>query len=217
MSLNADIQSKLAAVKSQVPPPVFSKLEAIFDRLEQASVGVHAPKPPAKAPDVTIISVKGSPVTLESLYADQPLVVLFYRGGWCMFCDLTLRAFDKAVGDIDAAGARLIAVSPQTVAKTEATGTERDLHFDLFSDPTNDAAEAFKLTWSLTEEERGLYTAFNAKLDEANGDDRWELPAPAAFVIARDGTIQWSWVDSNYTHRPEPDDVLAALRQMQKS
>ena len=214
MSLNADIQTKLAAVKTQVPPPVFAKLEGIFERLQRASVGTDAPKPPAKAPDVTIVSGHGDMISLKSLYADQPLVVLFYRGRWCMFCDLTLRAFDKAVDDFKAAGARLMAISPQTVAETVITGTERCLRFDLFSDPTNAAAEAFKLTWSLTEEERGLYAAFNARLDETNGDDRWELPAPAAFLIAPDGMIRWSWVDSNYTRRPEPEDVLAAVRQI---
>ena len=103
---------------------------------------------------------------------------------------------------------------PQTVENTEKTGQDRALRFDLCSDPRNEAAQAFGLTWQLTPEEQQLYAAFNAHLDQANGNQDWELPAPAAFVIDREGIIRWSWVDSNYTRRPEPTEIVAALRNL---
>ena len=214
MALNTQIQTLLGTMRPQIPPPVFTKLLAVLDRLESTRVGAAAPKAGMAIPDVAVTGAKGERVSLRSLSGDGPLVLLFYRGGWCVFCDLTLRAFDRALDDITAAGGRLIAVSPQTVENSEKTGQERQLRFDLFSDPRNEAAQAFGLTWQLTPEERELYVAFNADLAQANGNQDWELPAPAAFLIDRQGMIRWSWVDSNYTRRPEPAEVVAELRKL---
>ena len=140
--------------------------------------------------------------------------MIYYRGRCCPFCDLTLRAFDAQADAFKAAGARLVGVSPQTVAESIKTADERSLGFEVVSDPHNAAAQAFSLAWALTEEERALYTALDSKLDVANGDDRWELPAPATFIIDQAGTVRWAWVDTNWTRRPEPVDVLAALRAL---
>ncbi len=123
-----------------------------------------------------------------------------------------LRAFDKQADEFETAGARLIAVSPQTVAESQLTASERDLSMQVLSDPHNAAAEAFEIAWSLTADEKELYKAFGSMLDAANGDDRWQLPAPAIFIIDRSGVVRWSHVDPNHTRRPEPSDVLATLR-----
>ena len=215
MTLNADIQTRLAGAKAQMPPPVFAKLGEMFERLEAAHVGAGAPKVGEPAPDTRFTSRDGSEVSLASLHADGAVVLIFYRGRWCPFCDLTLRAFDADAEAFKSAGARLVGVSPQTTVESARTADERNLRFEVLRDPHNAAAQAFGLAWALTEEERALYTAFDSKLDVANGDDRWQLPAPATFIVDRTGVVRWAWVDSNWTRRPEPADVLAALHALQ--
>lgn len=214
MTLNSETRALFEQAKAKAPPPVIAKLLAIFDRLEAAHLGSNATKVGDKAPAGQFLDSAGKLVSLASLYAERPIVLMSFRGRWCPFCDLTLKAFNAIQGDINAAGAHLIAVSPQTVEQTALTKSERGLAFDVMSDPHNAAAEAFGLAWSLTEEERGLYKAFNSNLDQANGDDRWALPAPAAFVIDQQGIVRWAYVDPNHTRRPEPADVLAAVRAL---
>ena len=215
MTLNADIQARLAGARAQMPPPVFGKLGAMFERLEAAHVGENAPKVGDRAPAASFVAGDGSAVTLASLHRDRPMVLIFYRGRWCPFCDLTLRAFDAEAEAFAEAGVRLVGVSPQTTAESTKTAEERQLRFEVLSDPHNAAAQAFGLAWALTDEERALYVAFGSKLDVANGDDRWQLPAPATFIVDRTGVVRWCWVDSNWTRRPEPVDVLAAARALQ--
>ena len=187
----------------------------MFARLEREGVGQHAPGVGDKAPVVELVGADGAAAPLASLHAERPLVLLFYRGRWCPFCDLTLRAYEKAAGDIASAGAALAAVSPQTLVETAATGAERNLSYPLFSDPGNAASRAFGLDWQVQPgAEQALYRGFGSHVDQANGDEEWRLPAPAAFVIDRAGIVRWAWTDSNWTLRPEPEAVLAAVRAL---
>ena len=213
MSLNADIQTMIEGVRAKAPPQVFQTLGTMFGRLESDGVAKGAPKPGDPAPAATLVAADGSRTELTALYGDKPLVLLFYRGRWCPFCDLTLRAYEKAAPEFAAAGVTLAAVSPQTLVETAQTSAERSLSYPLYSDPGNAASHAFGLDWQVEEgAERGLYQGFGSNVDQANGDDEWRLPAPAAFVIDTHGMIRWAWADSNWTHRPEPEEVLAAVR-----
>jgi peroxiredoxin len=215
MSLNQDIQAVVAQAREHAPPEAFQTLGAMFARLEREGVGAGAPKPGDKAPDATVLDRDGATVRLAALHAERPLALIFYRGRWCPFCDLTLRAYDRAAPEFAAAGASLAAVSPQTVLESATTGEERGLSYPLFSDPANRAARAFGLAWQVQAgAEQALYTGFGARVTEANGDDSWELPAPAVFVVDRTGVVRWSSVDANWTRRAEPEDVLAAVRAL---
>lgn len=218
MSLNADIQNLIAAVRPTVPPQVFQTLGNMLARLEADGVAGNVPRAGAKAPDVRFVGPEGKAVELAALYAQKPLVLLFYRGRWCPFCDLTLRAFEQLAPEFAAAGVGLMAVSPQPLFETEQTGTERQLSYVLYSDPGNAASHAFGLDWQVHEgTERALYHGFGSHVDQANGDDEWRLPAPAAFVIDTQGVVRWGWADSNWTRRPEPADVLAAAKVLTAS
>jgi peroxiredoxin len=214
MTLGTDIQNTLAGFKGNAPPEIFQQIEAAIARLEAARIGADAPTPGTAVPETQLLSLSGAPVALQQLYSDHPLVLIFYRGRWCPFCNLTLRAYNSLVHDFEAAGARLVAVSPQTLEEAAATHAERGLEFELVTDPHNTAARAFGLAWSLTAEDRALYTAFGVNLEIVNGDDRWELPAPATFIIDRTGIVRWSSVDPNYTQRAEPAEVLDALKSV---
>lgn len=214
MTLNTQMETLFAGIKANAPPPVIAKAVAIFDRLEAARLGQTAPKPGDRAPDVNLSSLDGATTTLADLVAAGPVTLMFYRGRWCPFCSLALTAYDKLADAFAAGGAPLVAVSPQTVAETRTMAANRPFAIRLMSDPQNAAAEAFAIAWSLTDDEKQLYAAFGSMLDAANGDDRWQLPAPAVFIIDRERTVRWSHVDPNHTRRIEPDAVLAALQEL---
>lgn len=171
------------------------------------AVGAHAPE--FRLPDAN-----GGEVTLSSLLANGPVVLAFYRGAWCPYCAIELHALQARLGEITEAGATLVAVSPQTPDNSLSTAEKLDLTFPVLSDVGNVVARSFGLVFSLPEDLRTVYDGFGIDLPAANGDLTFELPVPATFVIAADGTVAWRFADADYTKRAEPDDVIAALASL---
>ncbi|MGC8514105.1 MAG: peroxiredoxin-like family protein [Acidimicrobiales bacterium] len=171
-----------------------------------SSLGVGATAPDFDLPDAT-----GTKVSLSTLLAKGPVVLAFYRGGWCPYCSTELRALQAKLPEIEAAGATLVAVSPQTPDTSLSTAEKLDLAFPVLSDAGNQVAESFGLVFTLPEALREVYSGFGIDLPAANGDDRFSLPIPATYVLRADGTVAWRFADADYTKRAEPDDVLAAL------
>ncbi|MDE3205089.1 MAG: AhpC/TSA family protein [Acidobacteriota bacterium] len=177
--------------------------------LAQRSLAVGALAPDFALPDAT-----GRRVALTSLLAEGPVVLSFYRGGWCPYCSTQLRALQTRLADIAEAGGRLVAVSPQTPDHSLSTAEKLELAFPVLSDVGNIVARTYGLVFSLPEDLREVYAGFGLDLPAANGDDTFELPMPATFVVGTDGKVTWRFVDSDYTRRAEPDDVIDALRSL---
>jgi peroxiredoxin len=165
----------------------------------------------AKVPDFVLPDATGTKVSLSALLAKGPVVLAFYRGGWCPYCSTELRALQARLAEFNAAGATLVAVSPQTPDASLSTAEKLNLAFPVLSDEGNQVAESFGLVFSLPEALREVYLGFGLDLPTANGDDTFRLPIPATYVIRADGTVAWRFADADYTKRAEPDDVLAAL------
>jgi len=163
-------------------------------------------------PDFTLPDHTGNDVSLSSLLARGPVVVSFYRGGWCPYCSLELRALQTRLEEITAAGATLVAISPQTPDDSLSTAEKLELRFPVLSDVGNVVADKLGLVFTIPEPLREVYQGFGIDLPAANGDHSFRLPIPATYVLGRDGTVLWRHVDPDYTRRAEPDDVLAALR-----
>jgi peroxiredoxin len=151
-------------------------------------------------------------LTLARLRSDGPVVLVFYRGAWCPYCNLQLRAFQAALADIHAAGASLVAISPQTPDNSLTLAEQAELALPVLSDVGNDVARSYGLVYALGAADRELHSGAGIDLTAFNGDDSWELPAPAVFVVDADGTIRYASVAGDYRWRVGPDEVLAALR-----
>lgn len=180
--------------------------EVAASGIAESSLGVGA-----KAPEFTLPDATGTDVNLSSLLDEGPVVLTFYRGGWCPYCSIELRALQTRLPEITAAGATLVAVSPQTPDSSLLTAEKLALAFPVLSDVGNRVAEAFGLVFYLPEALREVYAGFGIDLPAANGDKTFRLPVPATYVLRRDGTVAWRFADPDYTKRAEPDDVLAAL------
>lgn len=167
--------------------------------------------PDDRAPDFTLRGPRGRSIALANLLEAGAVVVTFYRGGWCPYCNMQLRAYQAVLTQITALGARLVAISPQRPDGSLSTAEANKLTFDVLSDIGNRVAHSFGLVWSLPEELRSALRSSNKALPDINGDDSWELPVPATYVIAREGGVALASIDVDYRNRLEPDAILAAL------
>ena len=165
-----------------------------------------------KAPAFTLKDADGVDVSSTDLLARGPLVVTFYRGVWCPYCNMDLQAIEAALPGLKALGAQLVAISPQTAPNSRRSQRENKLSFPILADPGNAIADAFRLRFELPDYLKDLYkSAFKNDLKVVNGDPSWTLPMPARYVIGQDGIILYAEVNPDYTIRPDPEDLLPVL------
>ena len=207
-----------AGIAQYVPAESQAINARAVEKLQASGVASHALAPGASAPSFTLTAANGEQVSSASLLARGPLVVLFIRGRWCPFCVATLEAYNEALPQLRAAGAELVAISPMTVKHSAFEADQHKLlQFPLLSDAGNAVARQFGLVYRVEPEQQALYKRVFINLVQQNGDDSWELPIPAAFVIGQDGRIRWAFADADYMRRPEPREVVAALADARRA
>jgi peroxiredoxin len=215
------LQDKLDAFKADfkagkapyfAPPEIHPVMERATAELIASGQAERALRAGDKAPVFTLDDPNGTPVSSEELLAKGPLVISFYRGVWCPYCNLELQALQEALPSFEELGASLVAISPQNAVNSRKSVRTNQLGFPILSDTHNDVAAAFGLRFALPDYLVELYKNLKNDLPAFNGDPSWTLPMPARYVIGQDGTILYSEVNPDYTHRPEPADMLPALR-----
>ena len=169
------------------------------------------------APEFTLRDPDGNPVSSRELLAKGPLVISFYRGVWCPYCNLELQALQAALPEIAARGANLVAISPQTAPNSRKSQRDNKLEFPILSDVKSEVANAFGIRFALPDYLVGLYKSFKNDLPAFNDDPSWVLPMPARYVIGTDGIIAYSEVNPDYTERPDPSELLPVLDRLKAS
>ncbi|MDN3955695.1 peroxiredoxin-like family protein [Sporolactobacillus laevolacticus] len=164
------------------------------------------------APNFTLPDATGKIVSLSETLTKSPVILTFYRGGWCPYCNLELRAYQRALPEIREAGAKLIAVSPQTPDASLTTKEKDELKFTVLSDVGGKVAHHYDLVFKLQDYLIDLYKQSGLDVPAHNGNDTWELPKPATFVIDQHGTIVFAHVDSDYRNRTEPSEVIKIVK-----
>ncbi|KMO27525.1 peroxiredoxin-like family protein [Methylobacterium aquaticum] len=212
MTLQADLDAFLAASRTRIPADVAALIAAGIDEQVAAGLAHRALKAGDRAPDMRLPNAQGATIDLAVLRERGPVIVTFYRGGWCPYCNLELRAYQALLPEIRAAGASLVAISPQTPDASLSTVETNDLGFEVLSDVGSRTAEAFGIVFALTDALRAVYARLGHALPTVNGTDDWHLPIPATFVIAPNGRIVLAHVDPDYRHRLEPAEALRAAR-----
>jgi peroxiredoxin len=175
---------------------------------------LNAKKAGDKAPEFTLKDQDGNPVSLVSLLAKGPVVASFYRGAWCPYCNMDLQALQDALPGIEARGASLIAISPQTAPNSRKSQRDNKLAFPILSDDKSRVAAAYGLRFSLPDYLVELYKSFKNDLPTFNDDPAWVLPMPARYVIGSDGIIAYAEVNPDYTRRPDPSELLPVLDRL---
>ncbi|OZC04756.1 peroxiredoxin-like family protein [Rubricoccus marinus] len=164
-----------------------------------------------RAPDFALPGVDGSTTQLSDLLARGPVVLTFYRGAWCPYCNTQLRDYQESLAEIEAAGATLAAISPQAPDSSIAMQQKNELAFPVLSDAGGAVSDAYGLTFQVDAATRERYRAVGIDLEPYNGTDLWELPVPATYVIDASGVIRAAFVEADYTQRASVRQILDAL------
>ena len=166
----------------------------------------------SKIPEFQLEDHDGKIVSSSYLLAKGRLVLCFIRGRWCPFCVGQMEAMNLVLPEIEAAGATLVAISPQTVKQSFFMRDQHHLRFPLLSDVGNKVARQFSLTYRISDEQRAVYQRAFVNLPFVNGDESWDLPIPAIYIVGRDGIVLYASANEDYTERPEPGDILQGLQ-----
>ena len=213
MNAHASLTQDLAALRAHyavhMPADIAAAMARADAALAASNLVERALGAGEFAPDFTLPAGDGAPVRLTRALRDGPVIVSFYRGGWCPYCNLELRAYQARAEAMRDAGVRLIAVSPQTPDATASTVRENGLGFQVVSDVGSHVARAFGVAFDLADELRPLYARLGHALPDQNGEG-WVLPVPATFVIAPSGEIVLAFIDTDYRRRLDPNDAITA-------
>jgi peroxiredoxin len=166
----------------------------------------------AKVPDFELPDHDGKTVFSSDLLAKGKLVVCFIRGRWCPFCVGQMEAMNLILPEIQQAGATLVAISPQTVKQAFFMHDQHKLRFPLLSDGGNKVARQFGLIYRVPPLQESIYRRAFVNLPFTNGDESWELPIPATYVVDHDGMVVYASANEDYTERPEPTDIVRILQ-----
>lgn len=167
----------------------------------------------AKAPPFELPDHDGKIVSSIGLLTKSRLVICFIRGRWCPFCVGQMEGMNLILPQIEQSGATFVAISPQTVKQSFFMHDQHKLRFPLLSDAGNKVARQFRLTYRVPAPQEAVYRRAFVNLPFTNGDDSWELPIPATYILDRDGAVLYASANEDYTERPEPADIVSGIRQ----
>jgi peroxiredoxin len=202
-----------ALIAQYVPQETQAMHEQVIAELREQGISRQAPAAGAKAPRFELKDHNGKAVPSAAFLKTGRLIICFFRGRWCPFCVGQLEAMNRILPRIRAAGAELVAISPQSVQQSFFMADQHRLGFPLLSDAGNHVARQFGLAYRVPEYQQLIYRRTFVNLPFINGDESWELPIPATYVVDRDGTILFAAVNPDYKERPEPEEILDRLAQ----
>ncbi len=196
-----------------VPRSVIETMHRATAELIESAAAQRARKAGDVAPSFSLKDPEGNVVNSAELLKRGPLVLSFYRGVWCPYCNMELQALEAAKAEFDKYGATLVAISPQTAPNSRKSVRQNKLSFPILSDVKGKVGAAFGLRFNLPDYLVELYKQLKNDLPTFNDDPSWTLPMPARYVIGRDGVILYSEVNPDYTRRPEPEDMIPVLQR----
>ncbi|GLR70255.1 peroxiredoxin-like family protein [Agaribacter marinus] len=225
MSLNEQIRESIASFRENLPPELVSLIEQGAGEISAMAIVEHAINVGDKVPDFTLKDRNGSYRSLTEYLTDGPLVITFYRGVWCPFCNMQLAAYNAVLNDIHATGAQLVAITPETenamevLAQSNAPSeakesAKRVVDFDILHDAKTEVARKFGLVFELPSSHKRLLDMLSFDVERANGDNSYAFADPATYVVGADGFVKWAFVPNNYRKRAEPEDILKALNNI---
>jgi peroxiredoxin len=209
--LSTELEMLKRGMAGKIPRDARDVMEKAMTKLVASGIDKKALKEGDKVPDFILPSAKGDSIELRRLLNKGLLVIAFYRGQWCPFCNLELQALQRILPQIEERGASLIAISPNLPDKSILSQKEHNLTFEVLSDVGNKVARKFGIVFKLPDEMIPVYKSLGIDVPAANGDDSWELPIPAVYVVAPSGIIKFAHIKVDYTTRLEPSDIIEHL------
>lgn len=210
MNLTRLLSNKKITNSQNIPLEKWAIMERSTNELKDASLSSNAIQKGDVLPIFNLPNVNGKVVKLTDYQADF-LVISFYRGGWCPFCNLELRALQNILPQLKALNTELVAISPETPDHSLTTSEKNELSYDVLSDLNNEYAKSLGLVFELPEDLRTVYKSFDINVEKHNGNKEYELPMPATYVINKQREIIYSFVPEDYTERLDPSVIIDTL------
>lgn len=211
MDLQKELLNHLNKGLEKRPKDLTAIMEASAQKLIDDKVGVDAFKVGDKIPEATLISATNNKVNIYDYLKQGPLIISFYRGAWCPYCNLELRAYKEVLPQIKEAGANFIAISPELPDNSMSLIEKHGLEFDVLSDVNNAFAKKLGLVFRVDDALLAVYEKFGHNWDKAQGNTNKEIPIPATYVIGQDGIILLAFVETDYTKRLSPLVAIKAI------
>lgn len=181
-----------------------------LESVEKSGIVSAAKQVGDTAPDFTLNNALGQPVALSDYLKKGKVVLTWYRGGWCPYCNLTLHALQEELANFKANGANLIALTPELPDESISTSEKHDLNFEVLSDIGNKVAKKYGIVFKLTDEVAKMYN-LSFDLNNHNGDTSNELPMAVTYIINQNGEIEYAFIDADYRNRAEPSEITEIL------
>ncbi len=212
MSLTKDLDALRTQFAGMIPAEAQKLMAAEEEKLVALGLAKKAKSVGDTLPEFSLPNHLGENVSLSSLLGEGPLVISFYRGGWCPYCNLELKALQEALPEIKRLGAKLVAITPELPDASLTTKEKHSLAFPVLSDAKAEYAKTLGLVFTLPESLRPIYESFEINVEQHNGEGQFDLPIPATYIVDQEGKIVKAFIDEDYTSRMDPDAILKSLR-----
>lgn len=214
-ALSKQLESQMAVSAAKFPDEIKSKFKAGIEIVRKSGIEESAKQVGDAAVDGDLIGWDGKTVRLSDLWSDGPVILMWYRGGWCPYCNIQLRAMQQSLDQIEDAGARLVVLTPELPEKAKKTAEAADIDMVALHDRDNELAQEYGIMFDLPEPIVPIYRN-KLKLPSYNGSDAMQLPLAATYVINTSGEITYAFLDADYKKRAEPSEVIEAVRSLNK-
>lgn len=211
MTLTEQLSAYAKQSASKIPAPAQTIMKDAIAALENSNIRKQAHTKGNVLPEIALPNAQGKVVNIQEVLENNKVVLAFYRGGWCPYCNLELKALQEKLPEIEAKGARLIAITPETPDNSLTTQEKNQLSFDILTDANNEVARALGLVYKLPENLVSLYQQFGIDLEKSQGVQENELPIAATYIVNQEGVIDYDFIEEDYKLRADPAEVIAAL------
>ncbi len=212
-SLSEDLDRFVKEYIETAPEDVQKDFNKGVEEVRESGVLDKAINVGDQAPEFNLINAVGKYISLYDQLENGPVVLVWYRGGWCPYCNLQLQHIQSKLAEIHQAGGQVIAISPELPDKTLTTKERHLLEFQLLSDTGNKVADLYKLAYTVPDYVVDHYD-LSSKLNEHNGDNENRLPLAVTYVIGRNGVVEYAFLDADYKNRATPEEIIAVLEDL---
>ena len=209
MSLKKELSDFAGQMSRQAPPEILQTMGEEIGKLALSGIVENAKSVGDKAPNFTLENSEGKSISLSKLLESGSVILSFNRGNWCPFCNLEFKALQESVSEIKRAGANLVVISPQLPILSRELKHKNGFVYDILYDKGNEVAKQFGIAFALPEPLRPIHEAFGMDIPAHNGDNTFELPLAATYVIDKKGEITYAYVNANWMERAEPEEFIS--------
>ena len=215
MEFQAKLEHLIESIEGNMPPSYLKIMHGATRDLENSGIKEKVLKVGQKAPDFKLVNQNGQTVSKHEILAEKKIILTFYRGVWCPYCNADLANLEKYNEEIANEGAVLLGVSPELPKFLKKISLMHKLHYDILHDERNTLADRFGLKFFMPDNLKELHLdKFNINLELNQGNDEWSLPMPARFIIDQEGIIRYAESKADYRRRPDPDELIDVLKSL---